>query len=379
MTNPRARPPSANEIEVSILGPGFGECVLAHVGAGRWIIIDSCIDTATGRSAALSYLSEIGVPASAVELIVATHWHDDHVRGMSSLVEACDSAQFCCSAALQRNEFFALANLYSRAPVSLPAGPTELGAVFLSILERKGTSAYRPIKWAQCDTPLWNATVPLGDRSLLLRITALSPSDEMLTRAFAELAHALEACRISERLTLLTPGHPNHVAVAMRLDVGDWRILLGSDLEETGDPLIGWSAVLSSVGLPQGTASVYKVAHHGSVSGHCDRLWSDMLERNPLSVLTPFRWGRHRLPNATDRARILALTQRAFITAHPERDLSPKKRLVKVEQFINATAKRRSLAAGPLGHIRWRAPLMDPNHPGTIELFHEAMDLAEVA
>ena len=379
MTNQRARPPAANEIEVSILGPGFGECVLAHVGAGRWIIVDSCVDSATGRSAALSYLSEIGVPASAVELIIATHWHDDHVRGMSSLVEACDSAQFCCSAALQRKEFLALATLYSRAPVSLPSGPMELRGAFSTVIKRKGTASYRPMRWAQCDMLLLNATVALGDQSLSLRITALSPSDEMLTRAFAELARALEACKISERLTLLTPGHPNHVAVAMRLDVGDRRILLGSDLEETGDPLIGWSAVLSSAGLPQGMASVHKVAHHGSVSGHCDRVWSDMLEKNPLSLLTPFRWGRHHLPNAADRARILELTQRAFISAHPERDISPKKRLPKVERFINATAKRRWLAAGPLGHIRWRAPLVDPNHPGTIELFHEAMDLAEVA
>ena len=379
MTSHRARPPSANEIEVSILGPGFGECVLTHVGAGRWIIVDSCIDTATRTSAALSYLDELGAPTSAVELIVATHWHDDHVRGMSGLVEACNSAQFCCSAALQTKEFFALANLYTRAPVSLPAGPTELRNAFSSISKRKGTAMYRPIKWAQCDKPLWNATVPLGDQSLSLRITALSPSDEMMTRAIGEMARAFEAARKSELLTLMTPGHPNHVSVALRLDIGDRRILLGSDLEETGDPLIGWSAVLSSVGLPQGKASAYKVAHHGSVSGHCDRVWSEMLEENPLSLLTPFRWGRHRLPAAADRRRILALTDRAFITSHPEHDILPKKRSVKLERFINATAKRRWLAAGPIGHIRWRAPLVDSKHPGTIELFHEAMDLAEVA
>ena len=57
---------------------------------------------------ALRYLESIGLdPARAVALIVATHWHDDHIRGMARLVEACDRAAFCCAGALRQEEFLA--------------------------------------------------------------------------------------------------------------------------------------------------------------------------------------------------------------------------------------------------------------------------------
>ncbi|WP_373507633.1 hypothetical protein [Thiocapsa sp.] len=258
----RQVPPSPDEIEVSILGPGFGECVLIHPGAGRWLIIDSCIDATTKRPVLMS---------------------------------------------------------------------------------------------------------------------ALSPSDEMITRAQEEIALQYRVCKQSEQVTMLTPVQPNHISVALHLEVGGRRILLGSDLEETGDPQIGWSAVLSSVGRPDASASVFKVAHHGAQSGHSDAVWTEMVEPKPLALLTPFRWGRCRLPDANDRRRILALTDRAFITAHPERDIAPRKRTSKVEQMIARTARKRWVAAGSLGHVRWRADLLQVDDAGSIDLFGAAMLLGNVA
>ena len=72
-----------------------------HVGHGSWILIDSCIDGQTKRPAALSYLQDIGVnPAQDVKMIVASHWHDDHIRGLASVVEACPQARFVLSDAI---------------------------------------------------------------------------------------------------------------------------------------------------------------------------------------------------------------------------------------------------------------------------------------
>ena len=99
--------PEPDEIEVSLVGPGYGECALVHIGDEKWVIIDSCKD-ADDRPAALAYLSHLGVdPAESVCLIVTTHWHDDHIKGMADLVEACPHAIFCCAAALLENEFLA--------------------------------------------------------------------------------------------------------------------------------------------------------------------------------------------------------------------------------------------------------------------------------
>ncbi len=103
MTVP-GHPPGDDEFEVTLLGPGYGESMVLHIGGGAWIVVDSC-----GRAeapAALDYLQTIGLdPARVVVLIVATHWHDDHIRGMGRMVETCANAAFCCAIALCRGEF----------------------------------------------------------------------------------------------------------------------------------------------------------------------------------------------------------------------------------------------------------------------------------
>src|SRR3954447_12601863 len=94
--SPAARPPRAtfdhpreDEVEVTVLGPGRGECVLVHLGAGDWMIVDSCQPGGhRARHPALEYLMDIGADLGKVTLIVASHWHDDHIRGLETLVSA---------------------------------------------------------------------------------------------------------------------------------------------------------------------------------------------------------------------------------------------------------------------------------------------------
>ena len=100
--------PRPDEIEVSLLGPGYGESVVVHLGDGEWMVVDSCTGS-DGEPAALEYLNGIGVdPGSSVKMIVATHWHDDHTRGMSRIVEECTSARFCCAPALRDKDLLAV-------------------------------------------------------------------------------------------------------------------------------------------------------------------------------------------------------------------------------------------------------------------------------
>jgi glyoxylase-like metal-dependent hydrolase (beta-lactamase superfamily II) len=90
---------------VLLFGPGYGECILVHLGGGNWLLVDSCIDQRSGEQPALEYLGRIGMdPAACVRLIVATHWHDDHVRGLARVVARCREARFACSAALRARE-----------------------------------------------------------------------------------------------------------------------------------------------------------------------------------------------------------------------------------------------------------------------------------
>ena len=80
-------PPLHEEVEITIFGPGYGECIVVHVGSGRWIVIDSCKHGTKTPPVALKYFDRIGVnPAVQVELVLVTHWHDDHIRGLNELL-----------------------------------------------------------------------------------------------------------------------------------------------------------------------------------------------------------------------------------------------------------------------------------------------------
>src|SRR5207245_4671337 len=52
--------PGPDEIELSIFGPGFGECLLVHLGDADWMMVDSCMDQRHRQQPALTYLREMG-------------------------------------------------------------------------------------------------------------------------------------------------------------------------------------------------------------------------------------------------------------------------------------------------------------------------------
>ena len=98
--------PAADQIEITVFGPGYGESIVVHVGNGRWLVFDSCQQETTGRPVALHYFDQIGVmPSEQVDLVLISHWHDDHIRGASQLVERCVSADICISSAFTKEEF----------------------------------------------------------------------------------------------------------------------------------------------------------------------------------------------------------------------------------------------------------------------------------
>jgi hypothetical protein len=225
---PLLQNPDKDEIDVVVVGPGFGESILVHIGDGDWIIVDSCLDSSSDRPAALVFFEYIGVdPTTAVKLICASHWHDDHVGGIADLVQVCTGAEFACSAALNRGEFVELASIYNR------------------------------------------------------------------------------------NRTLIQPS----LSIAMWVEVGDLKILLGTDVEEHGDPRRGWSAIVAARdGNPR--ANLFKIAHHGSITGHHAGIWKSLLTQRPHAVLTPWNRGS-KLPTESDCLRITSLTDLAFATSRP--------------------------------------------------------------
>lgn len=357
--------PAANEIEISLFGPGYGECVLVHLGENRWLIVDSCIEPQTRHVPVLRYLQALGVePAQAVKLIAASHWHDDHVRGLSSLIEQCEQAAFWLPEAMSSAEFITLLSAYSDhfSNADVGAGCRELYRVVQLLRDSD-----RQPKRALADMCLYST--PWADGTSC-KVYALSPSQAAGLTAVRDFGTYLQAQQ--PRLRLL-PGKPNHLAMVLWLEIGPLRILLGADLEETSDPRTGWSVILSDSTCTEGRASLFKVPHHGSVTGHCQGVWETLLEPQPIALLTPFAKGRQKLPQAEDEQRLCALTDDVYITT-PHTPKPPKRPKI-VNRSIERMAARLSTVQYSMGHIRCRLTLDSSPTEWNVSLLNEARQL----
>jgi hypothetical protein len=297
-------PPAPDELEISIFGPGYGEAILLHVGQGQWVTVDSCIDPINPAIVVpLRYLQDIGVDCSTqVACVIVSHWHDDHIRGLSELMMACKSARFCCPVAFSDKTF----RLY--AATNANADPSPLGKTTKEIWNTLQTvkASTQPCRHSGPDRLLYS-------NQLGIELFSLSPSDariqQFLSRMAASLPQAFQPMRRSPDL------NPNDIATALLLNLPGDAVLLGADLEES--PGKGWSVILADSQCLKAPASVHKVAHHGSVTGHCDEVWAKLLGRDPIAVTTPWENGGKWLPTDNDIKRISALTPNAYLTAMP--------------------------------------------------------------
>jgi Metallo-beta-lactamase superfamily len=343
------KPVRQDELEISIFGPGYGECVVVHLGSNHWVIVDSCRDAISGCVAPLEYLRRIDVdPSSAVHLVVGTHWHDDHVRGLSDVVRACHNARFVCASALTTAEFITMVTRYEEAGPRNPAGS---GVRELYGVLRELDATHRHPEFASPNRLIFRcpaAAVVAGGRC---EITSLSPSDKQVAMFWSEIADQMPAVRRTIRRT--TPKSPNHLAVALWILTGHQAILLGSDLEETVDQHRGWSAIVQSAERPQGQARVFKVPHHGSENGHNDEVWDTMVASGAYALLSPFTNGSVSLPTIGDMRRIAARAGAAYLTADPKQR-RPVERPPIVARAIRNHRGRLKMAEPALGHVRLR-------------------------
>lgn len=368
-------PPRPEELEVSILGPGYGESIAVHIGDGRWVLVDSCVEPTSRGPGSVQYLRQMGLDVSqCVEMVVASHWHDDHVRGIAATLRDCTNAKFAMSGALLRGDFVKLVERYGNPMMQESSGLDEFAQVFDILQARKQAGSFmNSPKLAIMDRTLLQLSIEAVGGMTQVKIVSLSPSDASIMKAEVHFAQLLpQAGSIKKRIPC--PG-PNHSSVVLWIEAGEEKVLLASDLEATDDPMTGWSVILDNrIGL-SGKASVFKVPHHGGESGHEPRVWSELLLSEPCAVLSPFRLGGVLLPTPNDAARITRLTPHAYITAPPiERRHKWGTRIVR-ETVRDATRWMRNVHCG-WGQIRLRRALTTPDASWELELFGDASTLS---
>lgn len=208
-----AAAPAADEVEVSLFGPGYGETVLVHVGAGDWLLIDSCRDT-NREQPALVYLNSLGVePATSIRSIVLTHWHDDHVRLAGAMVRQCPGAQVVLSLALQDEEFLTLARAYADGDPGesrLGSGLHELNEI-LSLRLPDPVTGRPNIEWAIANREIWSRAADAT--SPAVSVFTLSPSDASVSLAMQSISALLPTP--GSRRVRAPARSPNHASVVL--------------------------------------------------------------------------------------------------------------------------------------------------------------------
>jgi beta-lactamase superfamily II metal-dependent hydrolase len=357
--------PKPEEIEISLFGPGFGECIVMHIGSGRWIIIDSCIDPKTKRPAALRYLNSIDIdPSTSVKAIIASHWHDDHVRGLSEIVEACPSTPLVCSTALHDDNFMTLLELYNSSGIN-DSGLREFEKTMRYLENRPGKIIY-----ATSDKTVLKQELNPKKEFVSCEVRCLSPLDEAVTIARKRFAN--HYCNPPSPAMRRMPSlEENDCSIVLKVIGKEYSFLLGSDLENNGQ--LGWDAVVSKNSMDQ-KSMLLKIPHHGSATGHLDAIWRDLLtEDNPYALITPFMRGKTRLPDNKDVERIKRFTNEAYITADLVKTPKKYKHSNIEEKFLTEATKQRQGIHLSSGHIRFRVDITTGKV--SVDLFNEAKKL----
>jgi beta-lactamase superfamily II metal-dependent hydrolase len=299
--------PAHDEFEISVFGGGYGESISVHIGDGEWVIIDSCLEPTSGQPAAIEYLESIGVDVSQqVVLIVVTHWDDDHIRGMANVVEQCTGAKVAISAALGKKEVLSMVAEQTSSATATGSGVDELR----EILELCRNT--RPPILAKANQLLY---APSGSSPPMIR--ALSPSDDACFRSFETLIEQATSQQIAVKRRYRAPEGPNGASVASYIDSLGLHVLLGADLEISRNDFTGWNDVVRSAN-PHSQASLVKVPHHGSRTGHDQVMWDVLVTNDSFAIVAPWIRGGRGLPTEDDLVRLKTLASKVYVTSLPQ-------------------------------------------------------------
>lgn len=367
--------PADDEIEISVFGKGYGEAIVIHVGDQRWIAIDS-VGVGTS-SASRYYLEALGrAPANHLDVIIATHWHDDHVRGIADLFSAAEHAEIIVPMAMLNKEFIKFAaSFVGQRTARFTSGVEEFGKILELARSRHKPDTTYPLRTAHHGYVGYRKPVGSLSHGQLVTLEALSPSHFDVAAFVARIGGIKPQANLLQR----APHYgPNDVSSAFWLQLGDDAALFGADVENITNGSSGWNAILSASVQPIGRASLVKVPHHGGLSGHHSGMWTQLLTEKPIATLTPWSKGGNKLPASRDVSRITALAGRGFATGPSAfgKEANQPSNVAKMLRRDSLTLHR---LADKIGHVRHRAKMVVGPLTWNTELFGRACELKDMA
>lgn len=298
--------PKFDEYEITVFGTGRGESSVIHLGNGKWAVIDSCYHPGTKIPAAIEYLGKIGVsPKTDISLVIATHWHEDHIKGISHIFKMAESAHFAFPASYSSTLHTVIARAKS-SPAYETSGVFELSEIFIEISRRKQ-------KKVQC-----NRDYAIHDKRIVLSgidpedcvVTALSPSDEV----FSKYIEKIQISEIDGHISYVEYPEKNDISLATWFQFKETAFLFGADLENGSNDDEGWRGMVQRFKGRLTNAEFIKIPHHGSAGAHNDDLWINHLIQKPIAVVTSFTGSKNPPPTQSDIDRLSKKCGKLFLT-----------------------------------------------------------------
>lgn len=322
-------------MEVLLFGPGLGECSLIKLPNNKWVIIDCFIDPESQKPLPIFYFEKENIPFEDVCLIIITHWHSDHIAGISQVIDNCDNAKVVIPEAFTSDEYI---NFINEVSFDMSAAPlnatTEMSKAYKAIQRHFNFNKQAPILASE------GTNLDIGEEH---EIIALSPSNHAKIVSINEINGIYTKFKkANPRVHIIKPNANNH-SIAVQISAKDCSFLFGGDLEEpphNPQNNMGWSAVLGSTQFKRKKSILFKVPHHGSITGHHEDVWSQLLIEKPKSIMTTF--SRSSLPLQRDLDRILEKSEEVFVTTPPKffkGELRDKKWQRELEQFCKKIQK----------------------------------------
>jgi len=277
-------PASGGELQVHVLdvGPVEGDSILIISPGGKTVLVDAG-DTSKGK-VILEALKRYNV--QQLDYFIATHPHPDHIGGADEVIKATkvlnviDNGQAPDVPESLAGQSKA-ANTNSKKPA--PRKADKSGAITKFYDEYKAAITQSGAHYGQAQP---GAKYDLGGGA---RLTVLGPTEPLLTKDQVKTGGNL----------------PNANSIVLRLDYGDFSMLLPGDAEEQTEHRM----LTKDLNLK---VRILKVAHHGSKYATSQ----DFVDRvkPEVAVISCGEWNRYGHPAQTVLDRLRAGNTKLFRT-----------------------------------------------------------------
>ena len=345
--------PNEDEIEISVFGRGYGECIVLCTGNQDFVVVDSFINPQTNNPISIDYLQAMNIDCSAIKYVILTHWHADHIAGISKVLYAANSNVKLVLSPIITDEKF---NSFISQGIQEGLNSTSEFSRVLNYIKKRGKECI--ILTTQDQRVCANEDI--ND----VEIFTLAPQQ-------------LDLVRYLQTLILSAKGHKtayefhddNILSIVLLMKFMNDGILLGGDLENVTARTEGWNAVVNNYSHKKCRPSIFKVPHHGSENGHNDLVWKNILREKPVSILTVYNKGS-KLPKESDVNRIKKLSQKLFVVGNKAK-LNKDLRTSMRKLMPNITIEEIS---NEIGMVRLRRSLKNPENE-YIDIFGAAKEV----